>query len=455
MRNSQACIVGVLSWLLGCPAARADAPPRDEFELVAHGETQLELFRRALLPGPNGALVSSATVAPAYQTLLLRARDLDTPVDRDSLDLELTAWGRAWFGELNPERRFDGDLQTLNVRYRRGGASLRLGRQHVAGGAARYSRFDGLEFDADLGSGFSARLYGGFSVLPRWQERPGYYYLGAASDMELRALAETPDPSRPSRWVAGTRVAWSIPVAGAALSFHEQRADGLDRRSLGASARAQLAASASLRADAILELDSQRVADAALWLDWTPTPRVDLSLEYLHVEPALLLSRQSVLSVFSSDSYDETGGFGRVRITEALSLESSGFVQLYASGHPGARGEAALLFSQGRLRRTLLRAGYTRVLTSDNGYNSLRLSLLRRLSPKLSSTVEAYSYLYDRPIRGYRSSSVYAATLGYQANDALNLLLGGSFSRSPYARADAQAELRLAYEFDASTRGKR
>src|SRR5690606_6968150 len=160
----------VLALLVGSPAraqpAAREAP--DHHTLLVHSETQIELFRRALLPGARGALVETATVAPAYESVLLRARDLDTPWSADARDLELAAWGRVWFGEAGPERSLDADVQTASVRLRHRDVALRLGRQHVAGGAARYARFDGAELAAELGSGFATRVYGGFGVLPRW-----------------------------------------------------------------------------------------------------------------------------------------------------------------------------------------------------------------------------------------------------------------------------------------------
>ena len=56
----------------------------------------------------------------------------------------------------------------------------------MVGGAARYSRFDGLAIGLAFGAGFDAEVYGGFTVLPRYDARPGYYLLGATADSLLR-----------------------------------------------------------------------------------------------------------------------------------------------------------------------------------------------------------------------------------------------------------------------------
>ncbi|HEY3117852.1 MAG TPA: hypothetical protein VGK54_14005, partial [Chloroflexota bacterium] len=222
VRVAVACSV-----ILAAPHAAGQSQERgeksgDQFDLLIHAETRTDLFRRAVLPGPNGALTIQ-TAAPVRQDFFLFARDLDPPWGRDNLDLEFAAWGRAWVGDRNTERLLDGDIQTANVRYRYRPIAVRLGRQHVAGGAARYAWFDGLDLAAALGSGFELEAYSGLTVLPRWDHRPGYYYLGAAADSELKDPSVLPEPARSRYWLAGGRLGWSSPEASATLSFHEQR----------------------------------------------------------------------------------------------------------------------------------------------------------------------------------------------------------------------------------------
>src|SRR5690606_11532211 len=138
----------------------------DRFTLLARSETHVGLFQRALLPGPNGSLISTETVVPLEEYILLDARGLDTSWDEDSVDIEFGGWTQVALGGLADERAMDGDIQTALVRYRRGPISAQLGRQQAVSTAARYVRFDGAALRADLGSGLDVNAYGGFTVLP-------------------------------------------------------------------------------------------------------------------------------------------------------------------------------------------------------------------------------------------------------------------------------------------------
>jgi hypothetical protein len=138
-----------------------------------------------------------------------------------------------------------------------------------------------------------------------------------------------------------------------------------------------------------------------------------------------------------------------------LALEADGFVQFYDSDQRGARTEVAARVEPGPGRRTVVRLAYARVLVIDNAYHSLRASLSRKLTPELTGTLEAYSYLYDEPIRERKSSEVYSGTLGYRALGWASVLWGASIAQSPYAEFDAQTLVRLELDFDLGTRSVR
>jgi hypothetical protein len=419
----------------------------DRFQFSAYAETDARLFRRATLPGPEGALAADETVAPFYEYVALRVLDLDTRHRPDSVDIEVSGWARLWPTGGSLEEPLDGDVQTALVAYRAEQGSVRLGRQQIAGGAARFARFDGALLELSLESGFFAQTYAGLTVLPRWNRRPGYYYLGDAGASLLRDPAALEPLGRGGYWLGGARAGYRASRASAFLSFHEQREHGdLAHRDLGLDARAHWDRVGTLVASAIFDTDATDFADARVWMDFEPVGPLSFSIEALHTVPALWLSRQSVLSVFSSDRFDEAGGSASVRVGRKLRLEGSAFAAFYDEGRPGGRGEAGLRFLPDPF--TVARLTYTRLTAPENGYHSLRTSLERRFPARFTATLKLYAYLYDDPVAGYDTSLVYAGSVSHQATSRLSVLAGGSLASTPYAALDAQALLRATYAYD-------
>ncbi|HVR18498.1 MAG TPA: hypothetical protein VMS65_02340, partial [Polyangiaceae bacterium] len=281
------------------PSSASDAPA-DRYVLTARSESHLQFFQRALLPGPNGAIVTDETAIPFTEYVTVDARDVDAPWQRDSIDVEFAAWGQLWPTSSDYERPFDGDVQVASIRFDGGPAWVRLGRQQVAGGAARFARFDGVMVGAGQSLGFFAEGYGGYGVLPRWNEQPGYHHLGSAEGELIDDDVGAPQ-ERGSNWLAGARAGYTMARLSGSVSFHEQHeTGGLERRNLGLDVGAHPFDAGSMGARALLELDSMRLANLRAWIDTHAAQSLDLGAEVSHSEPALLLSRQSVLSVFTT-----------------------------------------------------------------------------------------------------------------------------------------------------------
>ena len=143
--------------------AKDQAETPDRFSVSGQSETYVQLYRRALLPGQNGQAVPTETAAPVTEYLFANARDVDAPWQKDAIGMEFAAWGRVWPTSTSLERPFDGDVQTASVRLDAGPAWARVGRQQIAGGAARFARFDGVMVGARQ-SGFFVEGYGGAST---------------------------------------------------------------------------------------------------------------------------------------------------------------------------------------------------------------------------------------------------------------------------------------------------
>lgn len=432
----------------------AERERADVYSVDVRSSTHLELYRRALLPGASGTLVLTDTHAPLHQYVALHVAGLDLPFQRDGLDVELSAWGRLDLADVEGSHRLDGDLRTANVRYRADMFSLTLGRQVTAGGAARYSRHDGVRVDADLGSSLGASAYAGFVALAPTSRRRGYVLLGATPEALVRAPEVYEDEDRVG-WLVGARLEYrpSARYGGALSVHHEESNRRLERQSAAAELYAEVTESATCAGTALLDIDSAGLADGRVFCDLAATRSLDFTLELLHTEPALFLPRHSVLSVFSTENYREFGGWVSYAPVRAVTLGARAHVDHYGDGDFGSRSELSARFKPDGTDRLLIMLAYTRLVAAQNGYHGLRASFRRRLVRSLMGTLEGYLYLYDDAVLGYRSSAVYASTLSYPLGRRFGLMLGGSIARSPYARLDAQSTVRLSYELARTTEG--
>ncbi len=451
----------LVTWLTPPASAMAaepgDGADGDRMAITIGADTYLRLFERAALPGPGGSVVDTTLSAPLYQYASFRVADIDLPWQADSTDVELAAWGNVAMGESGDSRRVDGDITVASVRHRFGPAYARLGRQLSAGGAARLSHFDGAAVGVRLPFGLGADGYGGLTVLPRWNDRPGYHHLGSAADSLIRTPTPSapdaefaPEPRRADHWLAGGRLYYSQPSLGQlGLSFHEQHEfEGLGRRNLGADLRVTPHDMVAAYGVALVDGDAWGLTEARFGVDVLPLKELALTAELLHATPALFLSRQSVLSVFSTDPFDEVGGGATVAVLEGLQLGAAGYGQRFGDGELGMRLRGHIRFVPGSLRRLTMRAGYHRVAESANGYHAPRVALSYRIIDPLTLTADSYFYIYDTPIRGVDTAWVGAANARWAALDDLSLLLGGSLSRTPYGSLDGQGIARLELDMD-------
>jgi hypothetical protein len=421
------------------PGPADEEPVADRFRAQLAADTVMRLFRYSTLPGVPGALAERLFAVPVYQYTVLRVRDLDVPWQPDSVDIELASWGSLHLGELGERQRIDGDISIASVRHRLGPAYVMVGRQVRAGGAARFVRLDGLSAGVRAPFGLGAEGYGGFAVLPRWSATPGYHLLGSAADTMLRAPEELPEPSREQHWLAGGRAYYALAGLGeVGASFHEQHEAGeLGRRTLGFDLHASPHEAVSASALANVDLDA--------------VEPLSLAAEYQHAVPALYLSRQSVLSVFSTDTFDEVGGAATYQPMEILSLSAGGYLDVFGDGSTGMRLVSRIRLTPLGSDRLLLVAGYRRVQEPESGYHGLRGAVGYRLVAPLMLTGETLLYLYDDPVRNAlrqpapetRLSWVNGLNADWSWAPGWSTLLGGSVSSTPYAAFDARAVARL------------
>jgi hypothetical protein len=430
-------------------ARGADAPATpDAYELYARSETYLSVFERALVPGASGALVRQDEMVPVQEYVLVRADRVDAPWARDALDFELSAWGSGQLLETSHEPGTDGDVLVARVLHRYGPTYVSLGRQIVAGGAARFVRFDGIAAGASS-RGFALDGYGGLTVLPRWNDRPGYQRLGSHFDDLAEDPSVAPEPSRGGWVLGGGRVSYA-PSASTQFgaSFHEERQAGeLGRRDLAGDVRLAPSKKTALTGRASLEVDSGRLSEALLAFDVYPRTDLDFALEARHVVPSLLLSRQSVLGVFAVDDFTELGTEARYRVSSRATLGSTVALGRFATGDLGGRARVRASLVPDVARRLAVELSYARVRDATTGYHVTRFASRYRLADPLGLIGEQHLYVYDDVINGYSTATVTAAHAELTPHRDWQFLLGANIARTPYASVDTRGLLRVIYTF--------
>lgn len=434
----------------------ANSSQTDQFELTARSRLTVAGFERALLPGPGGAIVATDTLAPFHEALSLSATRIDTPFDKDSLDVQVAVYGQATAGQTEGMPTATWDVASAFLTQRYGGLSFSLGRQPVTGGAARYRRLDGVVVRGRADFGLNASAYYGLTVLPRWNQWYGTHYLGDAYEQWSSAPESIVIPERGQNWMGGMSLGWADERVGSAtLSFHHQAENRtIADQSLGVNVRLGGWSPVGFVADAIYSLSQYKWSDVRLLLDWTLAQDKGRGLglgvraELLHTLPSALLSQASVLSVFSFQEVTEAGGEVELQLPLRMRLGLGGFGQDYGEGAPGARLRATYQVLMGPTGRTLLRFVTSRVALEQNGYVQLRASGVFPFGSRLTAYADLYQYFYDEPIRGHKTSTFAAAHLGYAASRVVSTRIGGSASQSPDAALDMQilGQLTLAWD---------
>lgn len=433
----------------------AAAPTRagDDYTVDVRASTYAQLTRQALLPGNGAVAVQSQSVATLYGYAFLRVRGVDTPLGKDALTAELSAWGA--LGALsNPLNQVgDGDLQAAWVQHATDRWRVKLGRQVTLPGAARYVRYDGLSAGARLGP-VDVDAYFGLVTLPRFVQPRGYFVLGSVQDA-LKDPAFLDAQARPGQWLLGVRASWvGTSWLRGSLAFHEQQgAEGLAYRNLAADVRGTAGSAVGYGGRLVLDLAALKPAEARLFVDVTKLEKLPISIDYAYAAPSLLLPTSSILAAFGGASWHELGAEATWRASQFLRVTGRAAGQLYEGSQPGLRGSLRAQWTPDIDERWLLIAEYARTSAVTNGYNHLRAAARWRATKDLFASADLGAYFYDVEVRGVRSSLTGIANLEYVVLPELKMMVSGSLTSSPFAAVEAQVFGRLVFELDGPSAG--
>jgi hypothetical protein len=426
------------------------AEPTQGYRVSISSRTYLRLFQSRYLSGSLDP-ADPQTEVPIYEYAALRVDGMDAPWQKQSVGVRLSAWGMLNTTEVADTSRLTGDLTVANVRSELGPAYVVLGRQVASGGAARFTRFDGIMTGLRFNNGFGLDAYGGMSVTPRFNSKPEYVLLGSSADSLLRNPGALPNAGPTSQLLGGGRLSYSIYNLGSlGASVHQEQYRGsMGRKWTALDANLAPLSFLNLGGHTAMDLVSYRIADARAYADLMPAWPVTATLDFLRTDPSAFLARTSVLSVFSLDTFTEAGGALTWKLARAFSLAGSAHQAWYSDSNTGNRLGATARGTFGDRRALVAQARYQRVTEPTNGYHTVRGSLSYALPIPVIATAELYQYFYDRDIRGVGTSTVGSGTVEYAApGRPWRFMLGGFATQNPFAKLETQGIARLSYDLD-------
>ena len=417
-------------------AARADT--------IEVSSTTLLNLARQTRGGAAGQDWELASVAPAFEILSLTARDVRNGF-ADDLTFVLSTWAsydirdRRW--DNGTQSDLTGDLVTAYAQGRllRRRLTLRLGRTQVAAGVARSLQLDGGQAVLLLPGGFRVTAYAGSPVSQRFATRSGYRsWNPAGGDL-----------------AAGGRVGYSLALPGAPGRGLELGAsanlvsDGGDpvRQEVGADARVALADPLVVTAFAAYSLPDARASEAVLRASWSSTRRLLVEADYRYVAPDLLLSRNSILSVFSAEQRQAVGGGATFTVARGLHVGGSYHLLVEpgatesAANELGHEADARVEWTRARMRAGL--EGFF-LDAFDNGYVGGR-AFGRGDLGRAFAALDLLLHRFREEVNGERLAATGTLSLGYGLLPGLSAVVSGRAGVTPFMEQTFELLVKLAY----------
>jgi hypothetical protein len=321
-RNARPLLVLAFALALAARTAQAQSPTAslsDEalppsvhmrFDTIFRGVPRYVLTTSAQPLSESDRYWQVLILAPLQQRAVLDASHLAD----GHLEAHLSAWGALDLAAPTADGHIAGDIAVAWARYHRGPWGVWAGRRFMPWGAPGGVHIDGAGAEVQLGAGMVLEAVAGRPVTPAYGAllgpHPGFDGVTAAG---------------------GVRFGWAHPGrASASVSYLEHWAEGIPARrvvegSLVVTPVRWLDARGSISFDLLGLGVMQADADAAAWIG----REFEFDAGYGHLNPALMIPRWSILSVFVTRTFDEGRARASWRITPNVAVGAEGALQHY------------------------------------------------------------------------------------------------------------------------------
>jgi len=391
--------------------------------------------------GPVNQPPQLATVVPLFEILSVSASGIRNPVSED-LDLVLNMWGswdladHRWDNGTNAS--VTGDVVTgyLKAKFLDRHLTLRLGRETISAGNAQMIQIDGGDVVLALPY-FGVSGFVGSPVSQRFQSRNQL--------VSWNPVAGT--------LAYGGRVYVQYPMAGFAGRGIEIGGstvwvtDGANtpvRQDVGLDGRIALVRDLTLQGYGNYSIYDQRYVDGSLLLDWN-YKKFHVNVDWRYVAPDLLLSRSSILSVFSAERRNDYGAGVFYDLSKEW-LAGAAYHLVVEPGKPGQNYYGDELLGRVTWTHALTKAGaeVDWLNSFDNGYWSGRI-WGRQDYGKAFAALDLYAYFFRVNINGQPNSFTGVLSAGYDIGQGWAAVLAGSAGVNPYFEQQYQLMAKLTY----------
>lgn len=382
----------------------------------------------------------SYRLVPVYELVSLTARDVKNPVAED-LQLVVSAWGELdmganlrWENRSLKGSRLGGDL---DVAYVQGDVlerslQIRLGRQLVAGGSARVVQLDGAQvvirppLRAPVDLGLSA--YVGSPVSARFSGWNG---------------ETTLNPAR-GNLAAGGRLFAILPrygELGVSMALERDHGDP-GRQDLGADLKVYPVRWLTFLASTLYVLGEKRLGEVDLSATARPLPKLQVTIDYLHTEPDLFLSRNSILSVFAADHRNAVGAIVTAGPFANVTVDAD---YHYLAEDQGRHGNRGRLRGTWRVLRATTAGGEVMLLNEpDNTYVGGRV-FASHVQGRFSFTADLQDYKLREEVNGRANSFLATLSAGYRFSRDLSALVAATAGNTPLLASRLDVMTKLVY----------
>jgi hypothetical protein len=398
--------------------------------------------------GGPGVAPELVTVVPAYEILNIAARNVTNPVAND-LHIVVSTWASYELADPRWDNGTDsnltGDVLTgyVSGRLLDDVLMLRLGREHVMTGVGRMIQLDGGEaiVSYPVGPlGLRVSGYAGVPVSQRFATRSGVRsWNPVAGDLAYGGRAMF--SFAPGGGVSGRGV-----DVGASVNFVEDDGEEV-REEVGADLRVTPSRDLTVSAFGAYSLFDERFSEASTVVQWTAMPRLHVTADWRYTAPDLLLSRNSILSVFSASRRNDVGAGVTYELTREIDVGAS----YHLSVEPGEEeGEdyfgnnagAELAWHRGR---TAAGVELFFLDSLENGYLGSRL-FGRQDFGRFFAAADVLGHLFREEVNGEDFAVTGTLSAGVELVKGFSAVVAGRAGMTPFLEQSFDLMAKLVYD---------